>query len=144
MEEIECSRRLAGRRASHDEHDSGLRAVVDVHGHLSECWNGDDAIAAIENAVDGKTIGNSNESPCRAGGITVAGPSKGPHRDGDKKQSVVRCASVVSTAVGSDMIVPTDVHTKHGGKGQPPKTSNFYCLPGRAGGPPYGLAGSGG
>jgi hypothetical protein len=57
--------------------------------------------------------------PGRAGGIAVAGPSMGPHRDGEKTRSAVRPASLVPTTVDSDAVVPTDVPAEHHARADP-------------------------
>src|SRR5271157_3934458 len=61
----------------------------------------------------------------RAGGFTVAGPSKGPDRNRQSQKHPLRTSRPDRRLVCEEKLLP--------------ELSNFCCLPGKAGGSPYGL-----
>ena len=85
-----------------------------------------------------------NQSPGRAGGFAVAGPSKGPLRDGEKRAEPLLTESVCLQRRRPLTRRPVrSVYGRRAVEDRLPEVSNLYCLPGRAGGPPHGLGSCG-
>src|SRR5262245_21006573 len=69
----------------------------------------------------------SNESPGRAGGFTVAGPSKGPYRDGkERTRGGLRCA--VPVCAGVDILSGPPAHVNPGQYLEEPTAENVKLL----------------
>src|SRR5712691_744569 len=105
---------------------------------------------AMHNAITGKVQSTlldmrrprpepRKESPGRAGGIAVAGPSKGPYRDGEKSRAHSDAHSSIARPSTRSSRPHTRAHGAIRGRADRRKRQTATASPAEPGGPPCGL-----